>query len=50
VNSFPTCYFLTYVWSLFVQELLSLGKHQLLVYDDDVNILGGSVLIVKENA
>jgi len=26
------------------------GTHQLLVYDDDVNILGGSVHTVKENA
>ena len=26
------------------------GTHQLLVYADDVNILGGSVHIVKENA
>ena len=26
------------------------GKHQLLVYVDDVNILGGSVHTVKENA
>jgi len=25
-------------------------KHQLLVYDDDVNILGGSVHTIKENA
>ena len=26
------------------------GTHQLLVYADDVNILGGSVHTVKENA
>jgi hypothetical protein len=26
------------------------GTHQLLAYADDVNILGGSVYIVKENA
>jgi len=26
------------------------GTHQLLVYTDDVNILGGSVHTVKENA
>jgi len=26
------------------------GKHQLLAYADDVNILGGSVHTVKENA
>ena len=26
------------------------GTHQLLVYADDDNILGGSVLIIKENA
>ena len=26
------------------------GTHQLLVYADDVNMLGGSVHIVKENA
>ena len=26
------------------------GRHQLLAYADDVNILGGSVHIVKENA
>ena len=26
------------------------GTHQLLAYDDDVNILGGSVHTVKENA
>jgi hypothetical protein len=26
------------------------GTHQLLAYADDVNILGGSVRIVKENA
>jgi hypothetical protein len=26
------------------------GTHQLLAYADDVNILGGSVHIVKENA
>jgi hypothetical protein len=25
------------------------GTHQILVYDDDVNILGGSVHTVKEN-
>ena len=32
-----------------MQELLCLGKHQLLVYVDDVNILEGSVRTVKEN-
>jgi hypothetical protein len=26
------------------------GKHQLLVYVDDINILGGSVHTIKENA
>ena len=26
------------------------GTHQLLAYADDINILGGSVHIVKENA
>jgi len=26
------------------------GTHQLLAYDDDVNILGGSTHMVKENA
>ena len=26
------------------------GTHQLLLYDDDVNILGGSVHTIKENA
>jgi len=26
------------------------GKHQLLVYADDVNVLGGSVYTIKENA
>ena len=26
------------------------GTHQLLAYADDVNILGGSVHVVKENA
>ena len=26
------------------------GTHQLLVYADDVNVLGGSVHIIKENA
>jgi len=26
------------------------GTHQLLVYDDDVNILGGRVHTIKENA
>ena len=26
------------------------GTHQLLVYADDVNILGGTIYIVKENA
>ena len=26
------------------------GTHQLLVYADDINILGGSVHMVKENA
>jgi hypothetical protein len=26
------------------------GTHQLLVYDDDVNMLGGSVHTIKENA
>jgi len=26
------------------------GKHQLLVYADNVNILGGSTHIIKENA
>jgi hypothetical protein len=26
------------------------GTHQLLVYDDDVNILGGHIHTVKENA
>ena len=26
------------------------GTHQLLVYGDDVNILGGSVLTIKEHA
>jgi len=25
------------------------GTHQLLIYGDDVNILGGSVLIIKKN-
>jgi len=33
------------------QDCLKLnGTHQLLAYDDDVNILGGSVHTVKENA
>jgi hypothetical protein len=26
------------------------GAHQLLAYDDDVNILGGSIHTIKENA
>ena len=26
------------------------GTHQLLVYADDVNVLGGSVYTIKENA
>jgi hypothetical protein len=30
--------------------MASNGKHQLLAYADDVNILGGSVHTVKENA
>jgi len=42
------------LWSLRVQvnqdDLKLNGTHQLLVYADDVNILGGSVLTVKENA
>jgi hypothetical protein len=33
------------------QDCLTLnGKHQLLAYADDVNILGGSLHTVKENA
>jgi len=30
--------------------MLTIGTHQLLVYADDVNILGGSVHVIKENA
>jgi len=38
-------------WVQVNQDGLKLnGTHQLLVYADDVNILGGSVHIVKENA
>jgi hypothetical protein len=34
-----------------IQDGLKLdGTHQLLIYADDVNILGGSVIIIKENA
>jgi len=32
------------------EDLILNGTHQLLVYADDVNILGGSVHTVKENA
>jgi hypothetical protein len=28
---------------------LEIGTHELLVYDDDVNILGGSVCTIKKN-
>jgi hypothetical protein len=36
---------------IFIQDGLKLnGKHQLLVYADDVNVLGGSVHTTKENS
>jgi hypothetical protein len=37
-------------FSLNQNDLKLNSTHQLLVYADDVNILGGSVLTVKENA
>jgi len=38
-------------WVQVIQDGLKLnGTHQLLVYADDVNILGGSVHTIKENA
>ena len=37
-------------WVQVIQDGLKLnGTHQLLVYADDVNILGGSVHTIKEN-
>ena len=36
--------------TFFVVMLFCFGTHQLLAYADDVNILGGSVHTVKENA
>jgi len=41
--NFVCLYFLNYTW-------YANGTHQLLAYADDVNILGGSIHTLKENA
>ena len=46
----PEIYVLNFNYSPYLFFLKLNGTHQLLAYADDVNILGGSIHTVKENA